>query len=298
MSTMTMGRDRWLLIRGLRLHIRIWDGDGVPFVLVHGLSSNCMTWEAVAQRLHAAGHAVITLDQRGHGLSDKPDSGYGFADVTADLQGVIEAQDWNEQPVVAGQSWGGSVVLQFAARYPAAARGSVLVDGGFMSMRSRDAEMSWEQLWERLKPPTLIGMRRDDLALRMRRGHPDWSDEGIEHTLANFETLPDGTIRPWLALDHHREILHAMWEQDPDQLYGQITTPLLAVAAGPEDAERAAQKRAGLAAFEQQLPRSRSYWFERTDHDIHVQRPDELAALLLESLSDGFFPASAANDSS
>jgi pimeloyl-ACP methyl ester carboxylesterase len=250
-----------------------------------------MTWEAVAQRLHSAGHAVITLDQRGHGLSDKPDSGYGFDDVTADLHAVIEDQGWETKPVVAGQSWGGSVVLQFAARYPDSARGIVLVDGGFMSMRSRDAEMTWEQLWERLKPPALTGMRRDDLAQRMRRGHPDWSDEGIEHTLANFETLPDGTIRPWLSLDHHREILHAMWQQNPDELYARITTPVLAVAAGPADPERAAQKREGLAEFEQRIPRSRGYWFEHTDHDIHVQRPDELAALMLETLSDGFFAA-------
>ncbi|HEX3721689.1 MAG TPA: alpha/beta hydrolase, partial [Nitrolancea sp.] len=214
MTKTIAGQDRWRPIRGLRLHLREWDGAGVPFVLVHGLTSNCMTWEAVAQRLNDAGHPVISLDQRGHGLSDKPDSGYGFDEVTADLHAVIEAQGWATKPVVAGQSWGGSVVLQFAARYPSAARGIVLVDGGFMSMRSRDAGMRWEQLWERLKPPVLTGMRRDDLAERMRRGHPDWSDEGIEHTLANFETLADGTIRPWLALDHHREILHAMWEQD------------------------------------------------------------------------------------
>ncbi len=286
---MDAGRDRWLDVRGERLHIREWDGKGTPFVLLHGLSSNCMTWEAVAQRLHAAGHSVVTLDQRGHGLSSKPERGYGFDEVTADLQAVIDALELDDRPVVAGQSWGGSVVLQFAARYPETARGVVLVDGGFMSMRSHGAEMTWEEFWDRLKPPPLAGRRRDDIAQRMRGGHPDWSDEGIEHTLANFETLPDGTIRPWLSLDHHREILHSMWQQDPEQLYERVTSPVLAVAAGPADAERAAQKRQGLEMFEQQIRRCRAYWFEQTDHDIHVQRPDELSTVMRQALADGFF---------
>ena len=286
---MDAGRDRWLDVRGLRLHVREWKGDGAPFVLLHGLSSNCMTWEAVAQRLHASGHTVVTLDQRGHGLSDKPESGYGFDEVTTDLQAVIDAMNWNERPIVAGQSWGGSVVLQFAARHPETARGIVLVDGGFMTMRSFGAQVTWEELWDRLKPPPLAGRRRQELAQRMRLGHPDWSDEGIEHTLANFETFPDGTIQPWLSLDHHREILHAMWQQDPEELYPRITSPVLAVAAGPEDPERASQKREGLEAFAQRIPHCRTYWFERTDHDIHVQRPDELAALMRDTFNDGLF---------
>ncbi len=286
---MKAGTDRWLEVRDIRLHIRHWDGDGIPFVLLHGLSSNAMTWEAVAQRLNASGHQVVTLDQRGHGLSDKPESGYGFDQVTADLQAVIDTLNFNERPVVAGQSWGGSVVLQFAAHYPESARGIVLVDGGFMSMRSRGAQIPWEEFWERLKPPVLAGRRRDEMQQRMHGFHPDWSDEGIEHTLANFETLPDGTVRPWLSLEHHKEILHAMWSQDPEEIYGRVTTPVLAVAAGTDDAERASQKRAGLETFEQRLPRARTVWLDRTDHDIHVQRPDELTELMLGALQDGFF---------
>ena len=37
--------------------------------------------------------------------------------------------------------------------------------------------------------------------------------------MANFETLEDGTIRPWLTLDRHMQILRALWDQKPSQLY-------------------------------------------------------------------------------
>ncbi len=40
-----------------------------------------------------------------------------------------------ERPVVAGQSWGGNVVLELAARRPELVRGIVCVDGGWLRAR-------------------------------------------------------------------------------------------------------------------------------------------------------------------
>src|SRR3954447_25638242 len=76
----------------VRLAARCWDGDGGrPFVLVHGLASNAHLWDGVADRLAVLGHAVTTVDQRGHGQSDKPDDGYDFVTVTNDLAALIGA---------------------------------------------------------------------------------------------------------------------------------------------------------------------------------------------------------------
>jgi hypothetical protein len=35
------------------------------------------------------------------------------------------------------------------------------------------------------------------------------------------------------------------------------------------------------------LPNCRVVWFEQTAHDIHVHRPQQLAALFLRELADG-----------
>ncbi|MDQ1426431.1 MAG: lipase, partial [Acidimicrobiaceae bacterium] len=95
------------------LVVRRHDGDGRPFLLVHGLASNARLWDGVADHLAAADHAVVTVDQRGHGQSSKPDHGYDFATVVADLVALIDALDL-DRPIVAGQSWGGNVVLELA----------------------------------------------------------------------------------------------------------------------------------------------------------------------------------------
>ena len=49
-----------------------------------------------------------------------------------------------ERPILAGQSWGATVVLDFAVRYPDLTRGIVLVDGGLTNLG--DAFPSWERV--------------------------------------------------------------------------------------------------------------------------------------------------------
>ena len=101
---------------GVRLHLRRWDGEDRPFLLVHGLASNARLWDGVAAALAAAGHPVVAVDQRGHGRSAKPDSGYDLPTCAADLVAGDRPPRLGSSPVVAGQSWGGNVVLAVGAR--------------------------------------------------------------------------------------------------------------------------------------------------------------------------------------
>lgn len=277
----------WVGIRDpqepLRLHVLEWPGAGRPFVLLHGLASNATTWLAVARVLAAQGHRVLAIDQRGHGRSDKPETGYDFATLSEDLHLALDALDV-DVPVLAGQSWGGNVVLDYAARYPESAHRLIFVDGGFLDLQSRPG-MTWERVAVELRPPPLTGTPRLDLAQRIRAMHPDWSDEGIEAMLANFEHLPDRTVRPWLALDRHMQILRAMWEQRPAELYPRVTCPVTIVAAQDRAApEWVEMKRLQILAAEQGLSTVCVHWLADTAHDIHVHRPGVLAALMLDSL--------------
>lgn len=284
--------DRFVDVRpgegGLPLHVRIWAGHQPPFVLLHGMASNCRTWEAVARELAGAGHAVVTVDQRGHGLSGKPPGGYDWATVTGDLAHLLDALGV-EAPLLAGQSWGGNVALDFAHRYPGRVRGLALVDGGVIEFQSQP-EATWEWVETNLRPPPLLGMRADDLRARIAAANPEWSAEGVTATLDNFELLPDGTVRPRLALDRHMQTLRALWEHRPSLLYSQVKVPVLIYPAddghGGGFVER---KRAWVQAAAQALPNARVVWFEHTAHDIHVHRPHQLAALFLRELAAGIW---------
>lgn len=272
---------------GLNLFVREWVGEKRPFLLLHGLTSNSRTWTQVGDHLAAAGHRVLAVDQRGHGRSDKPESGYDFATVTADLARLIAVEGF-ERPYVVGQSWGGNVVLAFGAAYPSLASGLGFVDGGFLDLHSRFSG-GWEQVAQELKPPNLLGTPRSALKERMQAWRPDWSDEGIEGTLDNFETLPDGTVRPWLSLDRHMEILRALWQQRPWQLYPQVQAPVL-IAVAEDGATRSEAKAQQVAAAKAGLAQVQVHWLFNTAHDIHVHRPAQLAGLFLDAIATGFWP--------
>jgi pimeloyl-ACP methyl ester carboxylesterase len=274
-------------VRGNELSIREWPGQGRDFLLVHGLASNARTWDLVAAKMSEAGHHVVAVDQRGHGLSDKPETGYGFDDVCTDLTALIDALSLRT-PVVCGQSWGGNVVLELAARWPEVMSGLVMVDGGFIDLSGAPG-VTWEQIAVDLKPPPLAGTPRVQMMDRMRGFHANWDEEQLEMQMANFETMEDGAIRPWLTLGRHMQILRALWDQKPSLLYERIVTPTLIAVAPAPDSPRMMRKEHEVAEASSAIKNARVRWFNDSNHDIHIDKPDALAAWILESLDEGFF---------
>lgn len=264
---------------GVTLHVTTWAGGrAVPFLLVHGLASNARTWEGVADRLDQLGHPVATVDLRGHGLSDKPDEGYDFATLCADLEAVLDAVAF-EAPVVAGQSTGGNLAVDLAARRPGRVAGVAGVDGGALEVWRRWPE--WEGCLTALAPPRLEGFSARLVEDRLKVAHPDWSAWGIEVTMANFERLPEGAIRPWLSFDRHVRILRSLWEHRPTGLLGALDVPVLLVMADSGDGW-SDHKRVMADELAASAPKVRIEWMAG-DHDLHVQFPAELAGLLHRS---------------
>lgn len=273
---------------GVSLNVHRWRGrtDAVPFLLVHGLASNLRMWDGVAEALAADGHPVSSVDLRGHGRSDKPDDGYDFATVSADVAAVVTHLGY-DRPVVVGQSWGGNVVVDLAARDLVPLRGVACVDGGWIDLRRFE---TWEACERAMAPPRTAGLPADDFEAMIRGRRGDWPESGIQGSLACFEVRGDGTIAPWLTFERHLMILRAMWEQRVGELFGSVGVPaLLLPCADGGTPEWTARKRGEVAAAEAALPASRTHWFDAS-HDVHAQKPDEVARVLLDAVADGFFP--------
>lgn len=285
-------RDSWLTANGLNLHYRDWGGSGQPVVLLHGLASTCHIWDLVAPRL-AADFAVLALDQRGHGESDKPDSGYDFATVARDLLEALASRNL-EKPVIVGHSWGADVALEFAVVYPHFPRGLCFVDGGMIEPSARP-EMTLEKARAEMAPPDFTGMTLDQFRQRIRsRIFPSPMPAEFEDiVLANFSTLPDGTIQPRLSRANHLRIIDALWEHHPPQLYPQVPCPTLLLPArmpGDESVtSRIIRREKSVALAERGLPVSKTVWLENSIHDVPAQRPELVAGVIKEHIQDGFF---------
>jgi pimeloyl-ACP methyl ester carboxylesterase len=282
-----MRTERVPAFSGVELAIDTWTPTGASeapaFVLVHGLASNARLWDGVAENLVAAGHPVVTLDLRGHGRSSKPDGPYDVPTVADDVAVVIDRLGL-DRPVVVGQSWGGNVVLELAARHPGAVRGVVCVDGGWLEPSRVFPD--WDACLRALAPPRLVGRPLAEIEGYLRSAHPDWPETGIRGTLANFEVRPDGTVAPWLTYDRHVAILRGLWQHHPDEAYPRVATPVLLVPADTGEPDWTARKRRDVEAALAALPDARVRWFVG-DHDIHAQHPGELAAAMSSMARDG-----------
>jgi len=270
------------------LHAERYEGDPalMPFMLVHGLASNLRLWDGVAEALHANGHTVVALDQRGHGRSDAPDSSYDMDIAVGDLRTVIETLGL-ARPVLVGQSWGGNVVLEYGWRYPADVRGIVCVDGGIIELAEWFA--TWDACLAALTPPQLDHLTLPALEARMRAGSPDLPDRAIAAALACFRVLENGLIEPRLARHRHLQILRSLWEHRPSTRYPTLEAPTLLILADTGDEARTTAKRRAESQAMKSAPRLRSHWFSPAHHDVHAQFPDQVADVLLSAARDGFF---------
>ncbi len=268
---------------GVRLTIRSWptnaegSGQGAsPVLLVHGLASNARTWDEVAQDLAGRGRAVASVDLRGHGQSDKPGAGYSFATFCSDLVEVLDALAW-PRAVVAGQSTGGNIALEFAVRHSDRLAGVIGVDGGLLELVDRWPV--WEDCARELAPPRLEGTPAAEVEGWLRQAHPDWSAKAIAASMANFEIRPDATVLAWLDFEHHMTILRALWEHRPSALMEYLAVPATFALADTGDAW-ADTKRAEAARAQALNPSLTIRWFSPGDHDLHVSQPHAVADLI------------------
>ncbi len=103
-------------INGVRLHVDDSGGTGRPIVLIHGWPLSAESWSAQIGPLTAAGYRVVAYDRRGFGRSDKPDGGFEYDTLAADLAGVIDDLDLRDVTLV-GFSMGGGEVARYIANH-------------------------------------------------------------------------------------------------------------------------------------------------------------------------------------
>jgi pimeloyl-ACP methyl ester carboxylesterase len=81
--------SRYIDTGELRLHA-VTGGNGPPLLLVHGWPQTWYAWRMLMPAL-ARDFSVVAVDQRGIGLSDKPQDGYDTATLASDLVALMDA---------------------------------------------------------------------------------------------------------------------------------------------------------------------------------------------------------------
>jgi pimeloyl-ACP methyl ester carboxylesterase len=107
--------SRYIDSGALRLHAVI-GGEGPPLLLVHGWPETWYAWRLLMPAL-ARDFEVIAVDQRGIGLSDKPQDGYDTGTLAGDLVALMDALG-HKQFAVVGHDTGVAIAYAMAADHP------------------------------------------------------------------------------------------------------------------------------------------------------------------------------------
>ena len=93
--------------------------NGTPVILLHGFPEFHYGWRKQVAALKEAGFHVITPDQRGYNLSDKPKgiSAYKLETLAKDVVGIFDHYGIQKARLV-GHDWGAVVAWYVAIRYP------------------------------------------------------------------------------------------------------------------------------------------------------------------------------------
>lgn len=124
-------------------------GDGVPVVLLHGLTATRRYVVMGSKALERSGHRVIAYDARGHGRSSPapiPEA-YTYDDLGRDLEAVLDARGI-ERAVLAGASMGAHTLLWLALGAPDRVAGAVVITPAYDPV-SHDREGRFEY-WDAL----------------------------------------------------------------------------------------------------------------------------------------------------
>ena len=103
---------------GTQLHVdETGNPNGRPILFIHGYSQCRLAWNKQMKSDLADDFRLVAMDNRGHGLSEKPRDAYGDSRLWADdINGVVTALQL-EKPLLSGWSYAGTIMCDYVRFY-------------------------------------------------------------------------------------------------------------------------------------------------------------------------------------
>jgi 3-oxoadipate enol-lactonase len=225
-------------------------GEGPPVVLCHGITATRRYVLHGSKALARAGYTVVTYDARGHGESDPAPvgEGYGYPELVADLERVVEAEVGAARFFLGGHSMGAHTAVAYALRHPDRVAGLALVGPVYTGEIRPSSLEYWDGLAAALEADGVDGFVA---YIDEKQGiDPRWRDSVLRFTRERL-----------LAQRHPEALAQALRQVSRSRPFGSLEelgsleVPTLVVASN-DDADPG-HPYAAAAAYAQALPNAR-----------------------------------------
>lgn len=280
------------------------DPDLPPIILLHGLSQQSDFWFPVVDALGSR-YSTVSVDLRGHGESRNLPPDYQIEQVAQDCINLMNEMQIGNACVV-GHSWGASVALNIAAKYPHRSRSCVLIDGGAFTPANilESGSITRGELITALTPP-LGPFTEDELNSHYLSSHIGLS-AGQQRSIMSaikrsYTPAPQGGWVTTIGFERHMGVVEAFLEYNPnsDLISVEVPTWILMArdaftpAMTPSMDSRATDSWADARAQVNAKVRGKSnialqHWYGAV-HDVPLYWPNQVSQLISHAVSHAQF---------
>lgn len=248
--------------------------DGIPLLLIHGVTVPSFIWDEIATKLVSEGFYVLRYDLFGRGFSDRPDQNYSrqfFSQQAAQLADqLFEGRPYH----VAGLSLGAAIAADLTVNHPSQVKRLVLISPftvGFDITPMQVPILSSYLATAVLIPKLLPGLKNlfSDPAMLPEEWYERYTDQ---LTLKGFRRAFISTLVHFSS-------------QDQLDLYAQLgeqESPLM-LAWGTEDQRTPYELHPWVL---KELPHALFYTYEGAGHLLHIEQESLFLDHLIPFLKD------------
>lgn len=246
-------------------------------MFLHGLMGSTSNWRSIAKAFEDRYH-VLAFDQRGHGRSFQPESGFHPRDFASDLNKIMDELGW-PSAIVVGHSMGGRNAMEFALHFAHRVKALVIEDIG-PEANSR-ATSRIEKLLDLVPTPFAS---REQARSFFEGEYPEMisfypkARVVAKFLLANIDQRDDGKL-DWRF--SKKAVLGAMREgrnEDRWDALRNLRMPVL-IVRGAESDDLTPEIFARMKAT---LPTAQAVEIEGAGHWVHFDQPEAFIRVLKE----------------
>jgi len=275
-------QHRFVNVDRLRFHYLEWDNNGPPIVLVHGTGFHAYVWKPVAQLLSQS-FRVLALDQRGHGDSSKPEGGYGWNELGADLHRFLDALSLTQVTAV-GHSAGATAITYCSAHHPGSVAKAVLIDP-ILFPRAVAIEVgeNHNPLVQRARKRRTLWESRTSVfhSYRARSPFHTWREDVLWAYIEEGTFLrPDGHVELKCPASIEAQIFDHAASLDTSSILPRVNIPVLLLRG--ENSEAFTEE--GATTATSLLPNATGKTIGRASHFVPMERPDAVERAIRQFL--------------
>ncbi|HKV37179.1 MAG TPA: alpha/beta fold hydrolase [Pyrinomonadaceae bacterium] len=248
-----------LLKTGVRLRYAYQGApNGEPVILLHGYTDSWFSFSQILPLLDQR-YRVYTLDQRGHGESDRPVGGYAMPQFAGDVVAFMDAMNIKQATIV-GHSMGSFVAQHVAVEAPERVKRLVLVATA-TTIHTNELVQQLQREINALPDPV---PQKFVYEFQLSTAFQPLSNDFFHAVLKESMKLP---AHVW------REVMAEMMSPEAGVQLKKIKTPTL-ILWGDKDFFPRSEQDSLVSA----MPNAVLKVYKDTGHALHWERPDKFAA--------------------